>query len=149
LRPIQRDGTEYEFDVVGDLDIDNRLVVTKTRCSALAGRTFHRPGEDIAEILRAWLNSGAPADTASGPAVVAPHDRADSEPRADFPALGAELEIKLGSADSLSPVAALSAEYTPKFKGAPADVLGAVRALFERTRTRLKAADTAELEKVA
>lgn len=61
LAPIQRQGLEYEFDVIGDLDIDNNLVIDKTRCRALKGKVFTRPGEDMALILRAWVTDGAPA----------------------------------------------------------------------------------------
>ena len=59
LQPVQRDGMEYEFDVVADLDQDNRLVVGKTRCPALSGSVFEKAGSDIAGVLTAWL-SGAP-----------------------------------------------------------------------------------------
>jgi len=60
MAPIQRDGFEYEFDVFIDMDIDNNAIVTKTRCPALTGKVFPRPGADVAEILAAWLK-GQPA----------------------------------------------------------------------------------------
>ena len=60
LTPIMRDGIEFEFDVCGDMDQDNSLTISKTRCSELAGRTIQRPGKDLASILRRWLQ-GAPA----------------------------------------------------------------------------------------
>jgi len=60
MAPIQRDGFEYEFDVFLDMDIDNNAIVTKTRCPALTGRVFSKPGADIAKILMDWLH-GAPA----------------------------------------------------------------------------------------
>ncbi len=59
MAPIQRDGFEYEFDVMLDMDIENTGVVTKTRCSALAGRVINKPGSDVATVLKEWL-SGAP-----------------------------------------------------------------------------------------
>lgn len=59
MAPVQRDGFEYEFDVFLEMDIDNNAMVTKTRCSALTGRVYSKPGQEIAEILRTWLN-GAP-----------------------------------------------------------------------------------------
>lgn len=59
MAPIQRDGFEYEFDVMLDMDIDNTGVVTKTRCSALAGRVINKPGSDVAAVLKEWL-SGVP-----------------------------------------------------------------------------------------
>lgn len=60
MAPIQRDGFEYEFDVMLDMDIENTAVVTKSRCSALAGKVLSKPGRDVAGVLREWL-SGAPA----------------------------------------------------------------------------------------
>ncbi|MEI2691793.1 MAG: ATP-binding protein [Anaerolineae bacterium] len=60
MAPIQRDGFEYEFDVFIDMDIDNNAIVTKTRCPALTGKVFPRPGADVAEILATWLK-GQPA----------------------------------------------------------------------------------------
>ncbi len=56
LAPVQRDGLEYEFDVVADLDQDNNLIVGKTRCPAVAGAVVHKAGRDIARTLRAWLS---------------------------------------------------------------------------------------------
>lgn len=55
LAPIQRDGLEYEFDVVGDMDRDNNLIVTKSRCPDLVGRVINKPGKDLAYSLRAWM----------------------------------------------------------------------------------------------
>jgi hypothetical protein len=56
----QRDGMEYEFDVVGRLTIDNELVIEKTRCSALAGKVIAKPGRQVAETLGAWLAGARP-----------------------------------------------------------------------------------------
>lgn len=58
LQPVQRDGIEYEFDVVGELDADHTLVVTKTRCPALVDKIYPMPGSDLADALRAWLSEG-------------------------------------------------------------------------------------------
>lgn len=60
LAPVQRDGLEYEFDVVADMD-GAELVVTKTRCPSLAKAVVAEPGEKLGETLRAWLTDGAPA----------------------------------------------------------------------------------------
>ena len=59
MAPIQRDGIEYEFDVVGDLDHDHRLVITKSRCSALSDAVITKPGADVARTIREWLSTGA------------------------------------------------------------------------------------------
>jgi hypothetical protein len=60
LQPVQRDGLEYEFDVVADLDTDNNLIIGKTRCPQLTGVVLPRPGRDIADMLNAWLTNGRP-----------------------------------------------------------------------------------------
>lgn len=60
LQPIARDGLEYEFQVFADMDQDNNLVITKTRCTALTGLVVNRPGADIVDTLTAWLGAGAP-----------------------------------------------------------------------------------------
>lgn len=59
LAPIQRGGLEYEFDVVGDLDQDNNLIISKTRCPSLAGAVFKKAGREVAQQLQEWL--AAPA----------------------------------------------------------------------------------------
>ena len=61
LAPVQRDGLEYEMDIVGDLDQDNTFVITKSRCPALAGKTFHQPGAQLAGEVKKWL-AGPQAD---------------------------------------------------------------------------------------
>lgn len=62
MQPVQREGLEYEFDVVGDMQLpDNLFVISKTRYSGLASAAIDKPGEDLGTQLAAWLNSGAPA----------------------------------------------------------------------------------------
>lgn len=58
FQPVQRDGLEYEFDVVADMTIDNELIVSKSRCPALTGAIVPKPGAEVADALRAWLESG-------------------------------------------------------------------------------------------
>jgi len=60
MAPIQRDGMEYEFDVVADLSLDHDMIISKTRCPALDGQVIRNPGADVAEILNAWLSDGTP-----------------------------------------------------------------------------------------
>lgn len=61
IQPVQRDGMDYEFDVVGDVTEDHDLIIGKTRCPALADKIFKRAGADVASILTAWLTDGAEA----------------------------------------------------------------------------------------
>src|SRR5688500_998470 len=65
LQPVMRDGIEYEFDICGELDRENTLVVTKSRCSALSGGVFPKPGLDLATRLSEWLDG--PPDETAGP----------------------------------------------------------------------------------
>ncbi|TNY35086.1 ATP-binding protein [Thermomonospora catenispora] len=63
LKPEQREGIEYEFDIVGDLDHENTLVISKSRAKALSGRVIRKPGAEFGEAVLGWLNAGAPAKT--------------------------------------------------------------------------------------
>lgn len=59
MAAVQRDGLEYEFDVVGDMTLKNDMIVSKTRISELHGKVIPRPGKDLAEMLLNWLTDGA------------------------------------------------------------------------------------------
>lgn len=60
LAPIQRDGLDYEFTVVGDMNLNHELIVSKSRCSAIGvGDIIDKPGEKFAKTLRDWLGAGA------------------------------------------------------------------------------------------
>jgi hypothetical protein len=54
LAPVQRDGIEYEFTVVLDLDAGHNAVASKDRTSLFDGQVF-RPSEETGRILRDWL----------------------------------------------------------------------------------------------
>lgn len=56
MAPQQREGCEYEFDVFGEMDQDNTMVVTKSRCPALSGAVIAKPGTNVAQTLAAWLH---------------------------------------------------------------------------------------------
>lgn len=58
MKPIQRDGVDFEFDVVGDMTPENSLIVSKTRCSKLTGQVIRKPDVRLAETLWEWLNDG-------------------------------------------------------------------------------------------
>lgn len=60
LKPEQREGIEYEFDVVGDLDLDNTLTISKTRIPMLHNRVISKPGAEVAEQISDWLSEGKP-----------------------------------------------------------------------------------------
>ena len=60
MKVIQRDDLEYEFTLFASMTNDNTLIVEKSRCKALNGAIIKRPGQEIAETLRTWLNAGEP-----------------------------------------------------------------------------------------
>ncbi len=65
MRPEQRKGIEYEFDVAVAMDLDNQLEVLKSRCPDLHRKVIQRPSgaRDIAAPLLAWLAANPePAD---------------------------------------------------------------------------------------
>lgn len=59
MAPVQRDGMEYEFDIAADMDIDNCMIVQKSRCSALSGQIIPKPDAKVAEVLKVWLSGVA------------------------------------------------------------------------------------------
>lgn len=58
LAPVQRDSVEYEFDLIGDIDVEHTMHINKSRCSALQDKIIRKPGEDVARTLLAWLDDG-------------------------------------------------------------------------------------------
>lgn len=74
MASIQREGMDYEYDIMMEMNVDHTGIITKTRCAALDGKIFKKPGAELAAILSQWLNTGAPAVTtplraAEGPKV--------------------------------------------------------------------------------
>lgn len=61
LAPVQRAGLEYELTIVGDLDLEHRLTISKSRCDVLADQVI-QPGRaaDAAKTFLVWLNDGEP-----------------------------------------------------------------------------------------
>ena len=89
MAPVQRDGMEYEFDVVGDLDLDNTFIVSKTRCSELTGQVIKKPGAQLGKLLAKWLGAGT--------AALAPATSTSTEKMAPAPAPSSAPKAGLGS----------------------------------------------------
>jgi nucleoside-triphosphatase THEP1 len=68
LQPVQRDGLEYEFTVVGDVTQDHELIITKTRAAWLKDQIIREAGEELGKQLAAWLAAGNTEPTAALPA---------------------------------------------------------------------------------
>ncbi|RJR10013.1 AAA family ATPase [Candidatus Parcubacteria bacterium] len=65
MAPIQRPGTEYEFDLVCDLDWAHIMTVSKSRCPAVADKIVERPGPEFMQPIIEWLSSGVNVPNAS------------------------------------------------------------------------------------
>lgn len=89
LAPIQRDTVPYEFDVLLSMDQLHLGTVSGSRCIAIDGRTFPRPGPDLVKPLREWLETGQKADF-SAPSASIGSDQIDK-----IAALLSELRWKL------------------------------------------------------
>ena len=114
MQPIQRDGMEHELDLVCDLDLDHYCTVAKTRCAALDGKSFHKPGADLSDALTAWLSDGVDKpQTAYAPPQDAQPARADDEAREERKRLYAALKAFNLNADTL-------AQYRSRYGDRPA-----------------------------
>lgn len=58
LAPVQRDGMEYEFDFLAEMDADHRMIVTKSRIPALADKVVTKPDAKCFMEFRNYLNQG-------------------------------------------------------------------------------------------
>jgi len=58
MAPIQRAGMEYEFTVVGDMDADNKIVISKSRFAPLQSKVQLKPDVNFFKPFVDWLNSG-------------------------------------------------------------------------------------------
>jgi hypothetical protein len=61
MAPVQRQGMEYEFTIVGDMDLEHNFVVTKSRCDLVADKVVRKPDGKFFKKILDWLNSGEPA----------------------------------------------------------------------------------------
>jgi hypothetical protein len=85
LQPVQRDGLEYEFDLVADMD-GATLTVSKCRYPFISeAGVFNRPGESFGASIVEWLEGGE-----------APEAPAKSDPKATMKALAAKCAEELG-----------------------------------------------------
>jgi len=115
LAPVQRDGMEYEFDITADMDANNTLMVSKTRCPALRQATVRLPGRETAQIIKDWLTDGA-APVAPVPAFIpapeapaqSPADRVKAKQR------GLQTDLALPSTDILAATKAFRKQFAPE-----------------------------------
>ncbi|MFB7359642.1 AAA family ATPase [Streptomyces gardneri] len=65
LKPDQRADAEYEFDFVGDLDMDHTMTVAKCSYPGLfdSGERIELPNTETGHRIVKWLNEGTPMPT--------------------------------------------------------------------------------------
>lgn len=63
-KPEQREGIEYEFDLVADMDLEHNLIVSKSRIQPLADLVVKRPDGMLGQQILAWLGDAPKAPTA-------------------------------------------------------------------------------------
>lgn len=106
MAPVQREGVEYEFDVIGDMNLDNDLIIGKTRCHTLAGKIFRKPGAEVAAELVAWLADGVEStSSAADPLPVTP-----PKPKAPRPPDTRPEDAKVALAEQLDTVSRVDDE---------------------------------------
>lgn len=58
LAPIFRQGGEYEFDVVANIDLEHTLSVEKSRYKFVADQVIDKPTSELGKQIKVWLASG-------------------------------------------------------------------------------------------
>lgn len=56
--PVMRQGIDYEFSVVADLDVEHVMRVSKSRCPVVADKSYRHPGPEFGRTLVDWLEDG-------------------------------------------------------------------------------------------
>lgn len=111
---VQRDQIDFEFTLVGSIDVTHTLKISKTRVDGIdIGDQFEKPGEDFARKLWQWLTSGAApaprpepvADTSAVDTLLAAIDAASDQATLDKivtgpnkPAKGTDAYAKVAAA---------------------------------------------------
>ena len=82
LAPVQRDGLEYEFDLVADMDLDNNMIVSKTRFPFLNAEVVNKPGPELGKQIVSWLEDGTPVPTPQPQQQFTPASKPQPKPQA-------------------------------------------------------------------
>jgi hypothetical protein len=99
LKPEQREGIEYEFDLVGDMDHENNLTVSKSRIPALTRAVIQQPDGALGKTIRSWLEDGEAVPDARD---LREHALDDGATVAEILAIGAQAS-KLGIINAAVP----------------------------------------------
>ena len=87
MAPIQRQGMEYEFDIMASMDHEHNMHVGGSRCIAIDNTMVSKPTAEWFQVVRDWLTDGAPAPEKPEPAPEPPaqtdQEKRDNAPPAD------------------------------------------------------------------
>lgn len=134
LAPVQKEGMEYEFDIMADITPDNTLVVSKTRCPALNGYVQNKPGKETAEIIAAWLNDGVEAPKAAPAEENSPADASAAKPKARISLQTSSMAEKEAAAAQKAKKAEAKTNAAPKAKPV-------AKGIIEKTAKLIKIAE--------
>ena len=86
LAPVQRDGLEYEFTIVFDVDQKTHTAMaTKDRSSLFPPDQMFKISRDTGDAIHKWLDSGVESVTTPAPQEAAAEAEAASEPQKEAP----------------------------------------------------------------
>lgn len=105
MAPVQRDGFDYEFSLVFDVQMDHRATLSKNRTGLFEKKVINLADPKVADELRGWLESGKepeplpaqpqivpPVSQPEPPALPKPNGNASSHPAAAHKVEGWKLE---------------------------------------------------------
>jgi hypothetical protein len=124
LAPIQRQGMEYEFTFVCDVNVDHLLIVSKSRYADFADRQVMKPDLKFFQELADWLAGGAEPEPRPLPTTEAP--KAEIDPSWTLPNLMAVTMKAYGRTEPECRAALKAAGFT---KFTPEMYIGAKTAL--------------------
>lgn len=126
LKPVQRDGIEYEFRLLGEMDSENNVKITGRR--GFQNRVVQKPGADLAKELRHYLGS-VEAHTDEANAAREAQDRAAEETPEELKErvqaaeqLAAGVATPPPTATTVPPETGTTPPVTPATDSAPASV---------------------------
>jgi len=69
MAPIQREGFDYEFTLVFDVQMDHKATVSKNRTGLFGDRVLNIADKKVAADIKTWLEDGKPIEVVSAPTV--------------------------------------------------------------------------------
>jgi hypothetical protein len=133
LKPIQRQGIEYEFDVCGDVEAETHcLKISASRCTAIDQKACIKPGAAFLQPLIEWLNEGETASPTSAPEVAKALEKTLFE----------QFYERIHSVRSVEEIKPLAAEIMSRQKELTQREIDDLSAQARRTREELATAGT-------